>query len=140
MALKKQEFYEGAALHVLARTGLVEQVTYVPPFFVFNRTTRVMLKYSTKLRSPWAFSFTVEEQSLLREASNSLRTVIGLVCGDDGIAAFTQEDLTTLTGGQTRTAHVSCYRKHRGHYEINGPTGTLARKVAPADWLRILSE
>jgi hypothetical protein len=36
MAIKKQEFYEGAALHLIARTGLVAGVQYVAPFFVFN--------------------------------------------------------------------------------------------------------
>jgi site-specific DNA-cytosine methylase len=55
--IRKQEFYEGAALHLAARTGRVRSLRYEQPFFRFNETLAVMLKYSTGVRSPWAFTF-----------------------------------------------------------------------------------
>jgi hypothetical protein len=36
MAIQKQEFYEGAALHLVARSGHVRSVRYDPPFFFLN--------------------------------------------------------------------------------------------------------
>jgi hypothetical protein len=51
MAIKKQEFYEGAALHLLARNGGIASVRYEPPFFQFNGHLTVLLKYCTGGRS-----------------------------------------------------------------------------------------
>lgn len=34
MAIKKQEFYEGAALHLLARSGGISNIRYETPFFL----------------------------------------------------------------------------------------------------------
>lgn len=56
MAIKKQEFYEGAALYLLARTGRIKSIRNQPPFFVLNDDLFVLLKYSTKSRSPWGFT------------------------------------------------------------------------------------
>jgi hypothetical protein len=55
MAIKKQEFYEGAALYLLARSGLVTGIRVEPPFFVLNNSVSVLLKYTTGKRSPWGF-------------------------------------------------------------------------------------
>jgi hypothetical protein len=52
VAIRKQEFYEGAALHLLARTGGITSVRYEAPFFLVNQLS-VLLKYSTRARSPW---------------------------------------------------------------------------------------
>src|SRR5258708_3687340 len=88
VAIKKQEFYEGAALHLLARTGQVTSIRYIAPFFVLNTDLLVLLKYSTRGRSPWGFTFMPKEQGLLRSRSAEIRTVIGLICGADGVAAL----------------------------------------------------
>ena len=52
MAIKKQEFYEGAALHLLARAGGITSLRYEAPLFLLNNRLLVHLKYSTKGRSP----------------------------------------------------------------------------------------
>lgn len=67
MAIKKQEFYEGAALHLLVRSGRVTSIRYDSPLFLVNNQVLVLLKYSTKGRSPWGFTFTTDEQALLRK-------------------------------------------------------------------------
>jgi hypothetical protein len=41
MAIKKQEFYEGAALHLLARAGGITGIRYVAPFFLLNDHLRL---------------------------------------------------------------------------------------------------
>jgi len=138
MAIKKQEFYEGAALHLLIRGGAVTSIRYELPFFVVNNRLSVLLKYSTKSRSPWGFTFTPDEQALLESRASKFETVIGLICGADGVAAFTFESYRSIAPHRKSAVHIACYRQHREHYEVNGPEGTLFEKVAPSDWQRIL--
>ncbi len=138
MAIKKQEFYEGAALHLLARSGKITALRYDPPFFTLNDHLLVLLKYSTRGRSPWGFTFTSDEQGLLDAADSRSKIVIGLVCGADGVAAFSYDDYRRIAAHRQSAVHVSCYRGHGEHYEISGPDGRLDRKIAPSNWRRIL--
>jgi hypothetical protein len=138
MAIKKQEFYEGAALHLLARTGGVTSIRYKAPFFLVNERLLVLLKYSTRGRSPWGFTFTPDEQTLLQEQASKLKTVIGLICGSDGVAAFTCEAYLRIAAPRKSAVHIACYRQHGEHYEVNGPDGRLDGKVSPSNWRRIL--
>lgn len=138
MGIKKQEFYEGAALHLLARSGSITSLRYEPPFFELNGHTTVLLKYSTRGRSPWGFTFMPEEQISLREKATAGRTVIGLVCGADGVASFDYAAYQEIAGVRDASLHVACYRKHGEHYEVSGPEGVIGRKIAPSNWPRIL--
>jgi hypothetical protein len=138
MAIKKQEFYEGAALHLLARGGSIRHIRYVPPFFHINDKFAVLLKYSTRGRSPWGFTFMPDEQALLKRTSVGHAIVIGLVCGSDGVAAISYDELLTIASHRRTSLHIACYRGHHQHYEVNGPDGTLAWKIAPSKWQNIL--
>jgi hypothetical protein len=138
MAIKKQEFYEGAALHRLARTSAIMSIRYEAPFFVLNNEVSVYLKYSTKSRSPWGFTFTTDEQLVLRNSPPGARLVIGLICGADGVVTLTYDSYTSVAAPRKVAIHIACYRKHGEHYEVNGPDGCLAGKVAPASWQKIL--
>ena len=138
MTLRKQEFYEGAALHLLARSGKITALKYDPPFFTINNRLSVCLKYSTKGRSPWGFTFTTDEQGLLSARAKCSELIIGLICGSDGIAAITFKDYRAIAGRRRGAIHIACYRNHREHYSVNGPSGELSRKIAPSGWQRIL--
>lgn len=138
MAIKKQEFYEGAALHLLARAGGITSIRYEAPFFVLNNRIAVHLKYSTKGRSPWGFTFMPEEQVLLQRRASQSEIVIGLVCGADGVAALMYADYRGLAAVRDASIHIACYRRHGEHYEVSGPDGTCGSKVAPSKWLKIL--
>jgi len=138
MAIKKQEFYEGAALHLLARTGGITSIRYGAPFFLLNDQLLVYLKYSTRGRSPWGFTFTMDEQVLLQTRASDLKTVIGLICGADGVAALTYDAYQSVAALRRSAIHIACYRKHGEHYEVSGPDGQLDGKVAPSNWQRIL--
>ena len=138
MAIKKQAFYEGAALHILARSNVITTIRYESPFFLINDNLLVYLKFTTKVRSPWGFTFTTEEQKLLRKEASNRKIVIGLVCGSDGVASLTYDAYRTVASHRTSAVHISCYREHGEHYEVNGPDGTLGGKVAPSNWQRIM--
>lgn len=139
MAIKKQEFYEGAALHILARGGNIERLRYEAPFFALNDDLLIHMKYSTKIRSPWSFSFTSEETMLLERTSKRSKLVIGLICGSDGIATLPYGDFATVAASKRASIHLSAFRSHREHYEICGPNGTLDRRIPPSDWVRTLA-
>ena len=96
MGIKKQEFYEGAALHRLVRSGQIARIQYEAPFFSLNDKLSILLKYTTKGRSPWGFTFTIDEQASLKSLSSKRETVIALVCGADGVAAFSYGDYLTI--------------------------------------------
>ncbi|MGY3497829.1 hypothetical protein [Bradyrhizobium sp. USDA 4502] len=140
MAIKKQEFYEGAALHLIIRSGRVKSIRYDPPFFFLNERITLLLKYSTKVRSPWGFTFTEDEQQQLSSMALRQSTVIGLVCGSDGIVALPYDSYSAIASMRAASAYVSCYRDYGEHYEVSGPDGPLKRKVAPSSWQRILED
>ena len=138
MAIKKQEFYEGAALHLLARTSGIASVRYEAPFFLLNDYLLVYLKYSTRGRSPWGFTFMPEEQVLLQLKASTFNVLIGLICGADGVAALRFDAYRSVAAVRNSAVHVSCYRQHGEHYEINGPDGRLDEKIPPSNWRKIL--
>src|SRR4051812_24343740 len=112
MAIKKQEFYEGAAIHLLAKAGNISSIRYESPFFVFNDGILVLLKYSTKGRSPWGFTFTPAEQDLLHKNSFPLKLVIAFVCGAGGVAALNYDSFVKVAAPRSSAIHFSCYRSH----------------------------
>lgn len=138
MGIKKQEFYEGAALHVLARSGAISGLCYDPPFFLFNGSLSAYFKYSTRGRSPWAFTFMPAEQLALAARAAAFEVVIGLVCGADGVAALSYRSYLRVASTRNAAVHIACYRRRGEHYEVNGPDGTLGEKIAPSSWRRIL--
>jgi len=140
MSIKKQEFYEGAALHLIACSGHVSGIRYDAPFFLFNSRLSVLFKYSTRGRSPWAFTFTADEQSILESRACTSSTAVALICGADGVAAFSYQSYASVAPRKNSAIHFACYRRHNKYYTVNGPDGTLAKKVAPSNWQRILKE
>jgi hypothetical protein len=137
MGIKKQEFYEGAALHQLVRGSSGVQISYSAPFFIVDEKLQVHLKYSTAIRSPWGFSFLPEEQQLMQSRASNLSLVIGLICGSDGIAALPYEKYERISVLRDVAVWVSCSRLHRGHFEVSGPDAILPGKIAPSDWSRL---
>lgn len=138
MAIQKQEFYEGAALHQLIRGSSEVKVAYSPPLFVFDARLQIHLKYSTVKRSPWGFTFMPDEQLLLRKRAQEMRLVIGLICGADGVAALSYHHFASVAALTSTALRISCRRNHREHFEIGGPDGILPVKVAPSDWTNLL--
>lgn len=138
MSLQKQEFYEGAALHILVRSGSLDGVRYLPPYFLTSSGRRILLKHCTNVRSPWSFTFSYSECIGLRNTKS--QTIIGLVCGSDGVAGLFDSEFNLISVNPTGSVHVSCYRKHRQHYEVSGPDGSLEQKIAPSRWGRMFKE
>lgn len=137
MAIKKQEFYEGAALHQLACGASAVTIRLESPFFVLNDRSLLLLKYSTKNRTPWAFTFSASEQALLAQRAATTTIFIGLICGADGVAAIDYQSFRTVARMKDGAIHIACYRRRGEHYEVCGPDGTVGRKVAPSKWRQL---
>jgi hypothetical protein len=138
MSIAKQDFYEGAALNLLARTGGIVGIVNYSPFYVLNGRLAILLKYSTRGRSPWGFTVTENEKAQLRTRSEKLEIAIGLICGSDGVVYLNYESLMKLAGNRDGPVHISCYRDHGEHYEVNGPEGPLPNKIPPSNWSKVL--
>lgn len=140
MAISKLAFYEGAALHILIRSGDVQNIRYKPPFFTLNDRLVILVKYSTKTSTPWGFTFTPEEQLSLHHKTRAHLVIIGLVCGADGVAALPYDAFAEVAAISALAIHISCYRLHGEHYGISGPEGILGAKIAPSSWQRLLRD
>lgn len=139
MGIKKQEFYEGAALHLLVRSGGITSIRYDAPFFVLNDYLLVLLKYSTKGRSPWGFTFAIDEQEALQTRALQFKIMIGLVCGSDGVTAVSYDAYRSIAALRKSAVHIACYRQHGQRYAVSGPVGVLDRKIAPSSWVNLLN-
>ena len=138
MAIQKQEYYEGAALHSLIRRSGEVHIRYSHPFFVLNGCQRAYVKYSTRGRSPWGFTFTPDECDILSRQIDGEPVIVALVCGSDGVASVRLELILESRGSENGPFRVSCYRDHKKHYRLKGPLGWLESAVAPSSWERTL--
>src|SRR6266853_429746 len=138
MAIRKQDFYEGAALYSLLKAAGAAHVRYDAPFFVIDDRAIVYLKYSTRVRSPWSFTFSAEEQALLNHPPSKGNLTIALICGEDGVAALGFDAFKGIARSKNTAFRIACFRRHGEHYEISGPDGVLDGKVPPSSWSRLL--
>jgi hypothetical protein len=67
-----------------------------------------------------------------------MATLVGLICGSDGIATVDFRSLIEVAPLTEASIRIACYRAHGEHYEVRGPVGSLDYKVAPSSWSRIL--
>jgi hypothetical protein len=139
MSIKKQEFYEGAALYLLVRTGYITSIRYEIPFFIVNEKLTILLKYSTRVRSPWGFTFTPDEQNNLQNKAAENALIIGFICGSDGVASLPFKDFLSIATPRNSSIHIACYRGHGEYFDVSGPDGKLNRKVSPSCWQRVLN-
>ena len=72
----------------MARSGQIKSIRYEAPFFFLNDRLRVLLKCSRACVVRGVSRSRQREQDLLRAMSSEIDTAIGLICGDDGVAAL----------------------------------------------------
>lgn len=137
MPIQKREFYEGAALHLFVRGASNVALRFDDPFFIVNDELLLYIKYSTKKRSPWGFTFMPREHEAILAQGRQCAVVIGLVCGGDGVVALPIASYRSVVDSPAGPAHIACYRKHGEHYQVNGPAGELLGKIPPSAWQRL---
>jgi hypothetical protein len=135
--LEKQEFYWGAAIARLLDDAKCTNLCKVEQGYLVNSALFFLLKYTTKSRSPWRFTFGEDEIARLANVSSRYKRVVtGLICGGDGVCAISWDQLEKLLGG--RPGWISARRKFHERYGVAGPAGELDRKISISDWPALL--
>lgn len=136
--IDKFEFYHGAALvrvmddrrcKAVSKHGLLG--------YVVNQEIFVLLKYTAKSRSPWGFTFDLEDilRCVEMKAKYS-RLVVGLICAGDGICALEWAEVDKLLN-QT-PGRIAAGRKHNESYAVWGTAGEWKRKISLKRWPELL--
>lgn len=137
--IEKMEFYHGAALVRLIEDPRCETIVKHSCGYRINSDRILAIKYSTKARSPWGFTFSGEDISRFEAASAEFgECAIALVCGGDGICALSWSICASLLDGSS--GWVTAKRGFAGCYAVSGPAGELKGKVAMNRWPTIVFE
>jgi hypothetical protein len=137
--IEKLEFYHGAALVRVIEDPRCETIVKHACGYRINGDRILAVKYSTKARSPWGFTFSTEDISRFEAASKEFgECAIALVCGGDGICAFSWAIGANLLGGSP--GRIAAKRGFAGCYAVSGPAGELKGKVAMNRWPAIVFE
>jgi len=131
--IDKQEFYHGAALIRLLSDPRCKSLTRHQMGYCINGSVFVILKYTTKHRSPWRYTFTNEEINQIHEAAGSFaKTIIIFINAGDGISALSLNELDNVLG--STIGWVSMSREFNEQYAASGSRGSLKHKISLTRW------
>ncbi|OGI68714.1 hypothetical protein A2738_00170 [Candidatus Nomurabacteria bacterium RIFCSPHIGHO2_01_FULL_42_15] len=137
--IDKLQYYHGAAIVALLENENFSVKKKGLLGYVVNEKVFVFLKYTTKARSPWRFSFDQEDiDRCLKMESEYSTVILGLVCGGDGVCALTWKEARSLLS--TNPGWISVQRKHNKSYGVAGSISKLKGKVSVRRWSNIVSE
>jgi hypothetical protein len=148
--IKEFEFYHGAVLAKLihGRNTCVSIRPYSSnsnAAYVIDETVAIYVKHSAKRMSPWLFSLQNDHQKEIGQLKSKWRDVfLVLVCGDDGVAALSYDEIEFVIGNNAKAKWISAGRAPGKEYSVKGPAGLLHHKVGkkgfPRKILRALSD
>ena len=131
--IEKQEFYHGAALIRLLEDSRCRSVEKYERGYLVNDKTFVFLKYTTKSRTPWRFSFgEAEIRDLEATEKSGALVAVALVCAGDGICALTFAQFQTVLGNDG--SWIATRRKFHECYAVSGSAGILKEKIPLSSW------
>jgi hypothetical protein len=131
--IAKKEFYHGVAIIRLLEDKRYQTVRKDELGYIVNDQVFVFVKYTTRTRTPWIFTFRQDEVEQLNSRATSFRDiVIVLVCGGDGICAVSWCNASHLLGN--KAGWISARRKFNEQYAVAGQTGQLPGKVSLSEW------
>jgi hypothetical protein len=137
--IEKLEFYHGAALVRVIEDPRCESIAKHKCGYRVNESGILAIKYSTKARSPWGFTFSAEDISRFSAATKeSGDCAIALVCGGDGVCALSWTIVSALLADSP--GRIAAKRGFAGCYAVSGPAGNLKGKVAMNRWPAIVFE
>jgi len=137
--IAKREFYHGAAVVRLLEDKRCQTVRKNELGYVINDSVLIFLKYSTKARSPWRFTFVPEEVEQLNTRAASFADIfVVLICGGDGICPVSWCNVCQLL--HNTTGWMSARRGFNQEYGVAGPKGELGGKVPLNAWPSIIFE
>ena len=137
--IDKREFYHGVAVIRLLEDGRCQRVRRDESGYIVNDEIFVFLKYTTKQRSPWRFSFSDDEVQRLNVLAGRFQIIaVAMICGGDGICAVSWRETSDLLGNNA--GWISAGRKFNEQYAVAGQAGKLSGKVSLGEWPSIIFE
>lgn len=138
--LDKSAYYHGAAVIPILEDDRCRSIRKRGSLgYVVNDDAFLFLKYTTKARSPWRFTFDRDDIERCVKMSDEYRQVVfGFVCGGDGVCAIDLNQGRELLG--MKAGWIAAARKHNHSYEVWGAEGSLKRKVSLKRWPSLIFE
>ena len=131
--IDKQEFYHGAAMIRLLDDSRCRSLTKYKIGYCLNGSIFMILKYTTKHRSPWRYTFTKNELDQTCKIARSFKKVIIVfINAGDGISALLLDELNFVLG--TDSGWVSMSRKYNEQYAVSGSQNSLKYKISLTRW------
>ena len=132
--LDKFEYYHGAAIISLMSNKSCESIcAKEKDGYILNKDIFVFVKYRTKARSPWNFTFDQEDIDRCSNMKYSYpQVLIGLVCGGDGVCGLSLSEVNTLL--LNKPGSIAVKRKHNHSYSVQGSFGELKYKIPLNRW------
>ena len=132
--LDKSAYYHGAAIIPILEDPRCRSIRKMGSLgYLVSDAAFLIIKYTTKERSPWRFAFDQEDvQRGAVMAEKYGRLVYGLVCGSDGVCAIDWLQGRLLLGA--KPGWIAASRKHNHSYTVWGQQGELKRKVPLGNW------
>ena len=134
--IDKQEFYHGAAIVRALNDNRLESIRPCHGGYLANDESFVLIKFSTAAASPWRFTLTPPEVSLIKSQTHPYRSSLAFVCGGDGICAVPWCTLKDVF--DEGRPWISCSRHFNGRYVVAGANGALTRRVPHNHWPGVL--
>ena len=138
--LDKSDYYHGAAIIRLMDDGRCWSVRKLQQLgYIVNDEVFIFLKYTTKSRTPWGFTFDQEDvERCLKMATEYHNVILGFICGGDGVCALHWCEAKELLGG--KAGRIAAGRKHNHSYSVWGTCGELKQKIPVGRWLSLAFE
>lgn len=147
--INSRDPYYGVVLRSLAKYGEpfhIAELGDKAGHFCLNEDAFLLVKYSSRNRSPWRFTFRLDDIRTLIDDQNQGGLFGGsyvcLVCGFDSLCALREDewstllDLTAASGQQT----VTVSRDPRSSFEVTSSSGNLSRKIPASRFPSLIFE
>ncbi len=138
--LDKSAYYHGAAIVAVLEDSRCRSIGKKGSLgYVVNSNIFLFIKYTTKSKSPWRFTFDQEDiDRCIKMGGEYDRIVLGLVCGGDGVCGVAWEEARSMLG--MKAGWLAAARKHNQSYEVWGPENKMTRKVSLRRWPTLIFE
>ncbi len=132
--IDKHEYYHGAAIvRLLQDERCVALHKNELLGYILNDNIFLFIKYTTKNRTPWRFTFDQEDVDRANLMAQKYEQVlIPLVCGGDGVCVLTWDEGVRLL--QNAPGFIAVARKHNKQYAVWGAVEELKRKIPLGRW------
>jgi hypothetical protein len=100
----------------------------------------VLFKYSTRPKSPWSFTVTSQQVSLIDDTQIQVpfdRRYLALICHLDGVCLLSHAEFGAITAPGSIQYGISVARPENGSYRVNGPGRVeLDRRIPRNRWTK----